>query len=330
MKAFIHHGLPGFEGAAYRDMPEPTAGPGQVRIRLKTAGLNRRDLRILHAGKEGDPPIILGSDGAGVIDQIGPDVHGIHQGDEVIINPTLHWFKNTPAPPPNYEILGSPTHGTFADFIVISADQVEPKPSYLSWEEAGVLPLSALTAYRALFTRGRVQSGQTVFIPGAGGGVATYLVQFAKAVGARVCVASRSEEKRQHIRKLGADVIIETGQDWLEALEGDKVDLVIDSVGAATFDKCLTILKPGGTLVTFGATAGDEIQLNLRSFFYGQFNLLGSTMGSQEEFREMLQFITKHQIRPVIDQYFPLSEARQALHRLQETHNFGNIGLHIS
>ncbi|WP_047153957.1 zinc-binding dehydrogenase [Aneurinibacillus tyrosinisolvens] len=330
MKAFIHQGPAGFAGAKYTEMPEPMAGPGQVRIRLKTAGLNRRDLRVLNLNAESGLPIILGSDGAGIVDQVGSGVEGFRQGDEVIINPTLHWLKNTPAPPANYEILGSPTHGTFAEAIVISAEQVELKPAYLSWEEAGVLPLAAVTAYRALFTRGQLQSGQTVLIPGAGGGVATYLIQFAKAAGARVVVTSRSEEKRKEARKLGADAAIPTGEEWLDALGGEKVDLVIDSVGAATFDKCLSILKPGGTLVTFGATAGDEVRVDIRSFFYGQFNLLGSTMGSREEFRDMLQFIAKHEVRPVIDSCFSLPEAEQALRRLQDTQNAGKIGLHIN
>ncbi|WCK52701.1 zinc-binding dehydrogenase [Aneurinibacillus sp. Ricciae_BoGa-3] len=329
MKAFVHEGAPGLAGTKYTDMPDVAAGPGQVRIRLKTAGLNRRDLRVISLGKESDPAIIIGSDGAGVIEQVGLGVEGFKEGDEVIIFPTLHWLENTPAPPENYEILGSPTHGTFAEAIVISAGQVELKPSYLSWEEAGVLPLSAVTAYRALFTRGQVQPGQRVLITGAGGGVGTYLIQFAKAAGATVCATSRSAQKREQLVKLGANIVVPTEEDWLEVLEGEKVDLVIDSVGAATFHKCLNALKPGGTLVTFGATAGDEIKIDIRSFFYGQLNLLGSTMGSREEFRGMLQFITKHEIRPVIDRYYPLSEAGQALSRLKETQNMGNIGLHI-
>jgi zinc-binding alcohol dehydrogenase/oxidoreductase len=330
MKAFVHDGAPGVEGAKYTDMPDVAAGPGQVRIRLITAGLNRRDLRVLSLAKESDPAIIIGSDGAGVIDQVGSGVEGFKLGDEVVISPALHWLKNTPAPPANYEILGSPTHGTFAEAIVISAEQVERKPSYLSWEEAGVLPLSAVTAYRALFTRGQVQPGQRVLITGAAGGVGTYLVQFAKAAGAVVCVTSRSGEKREQLLKLGADIAIPSEKDWVDALDRKKVDLVIDSLGAATFDKCLSVLNPGATLVTFGATAGDEIKMDIRSFFYGQFNLLGSTMGSGDEFRDMLQFITKHGIRPVIDRYFSLSEAGQALSRLKETENTGKIGLRIS
>jgi zinc-binding alcohol dehydrogenase/oxidoreductase len=330
VKAYIHQGEPGFAGARYTDVPEPVAGPGQVRVRMRTAGLNRRDLRVLHLAKATDPAVILGSDGAGVIDQVGEGVEDWKVGDEVVINPSLHWFETTPAPPPNFEILGSPTNGTFAEAIVLPAEQVERKPGFLTWEEAGVLPLAALTAYRALFTRGHLVGGQTVLIPGAGSGVATYLVQFAKAAGARVYVTSRSEDKRQRVRQLGADLAIPSESDWSKELGGEKVDLVIDSVGAATFDKCLQVLKPGGTLVTFGATAGDEVRIDIRSFFYGQFNLLGSTMGSREEFRAMLRFVEQHQIHPVIDRFFPLAEADAALTRLADSENFGKIGLTIA
>lgn len=329
MKAIVGQGVSGFAGVQYRDVPTPAPGPGQVQIKLQTAGLNRRDLRVISLVKEGDGPVILGSDGAGIIHQVGSDVHNVQVGDEVLIHPALRWLENTPAPPTNYEILGSPTDGTFAEFIVIDAHHVAKKPGYLSWAEAGVLPLSAVTAYRAMFTRGQLQAGQTVLIPGVGGGVATYLVQFAKAVGARVVVTSRSTEKRKLAENLGADVVLDTTQEWLKQLGGHKVDLVIDSVGAATFDQCLSTLKAGGTLVAFGATAGDEIRMDIRSFFYGQFNLKGSTMGSRAEFDAMLEFITKHQIRPVVDQSYSLSEAVDALHKLSETRNFGKIGLNI-
>ncbi|WP_029420374.1 zinc-binding dehydrogenase [Alicyclobacillus macrosporangiidus] len=329
MKAFVHFGEPGLAGTRFTDVPDPQPGPGQVRVRLNTAGLNRRDLRVTNLAKPGDPLVVLGSDGAGVIDQVGEGVPNVRAGDEVVINPSLNWFENAPAPPPNHEILGSPTNGTFAEFIVIDARQVEPKPAHLTWEEAGVLPLAALTAYRALFTRGRVQAGQTVLIPGAGSGVATFLVQFAKAAGARVVVTSRSEEKRRRAEALGADVSIPTETDWLAALGGEKVDIVIDSVGAATFGKCLAALKPGGTLVTFGATTGDDVTIDIRSFFYGQFNLLGTTMGSRDEFREMLRFVAEHQIHPVLDRVYPLADAGEALRRLRDGEQFGKIGLRI-
>src|SRR5690625_3565110 len=147
--------------------------------------------------------LILGSDGAGVIEAVGEGVDQFAVGDEVIINPSLRWDKNSDAPPEGFDILGMPDHGTFAEKIVISANQVEKKPHYLTWDEAGVLALAALTGYRAMFTKGKLQEGQTVFIPGAGSGVATYMIQFAHAVGARIIVTSRDKRKREKTLKDG-------------------------------------------------------------------------------------------------------------------------------
>lgn len=329
MKAIVHHKEVGLAGVELIEMEEEKPEAGQVKIRLRSAGLNRRDLLVTRRHGEDEPALILGSDGAGVIEEIGENVDHLQVGDEVIINPSLGWPTKSDAPPAGFEILGLPDHGTFAETIVISADNVEPKPASLTWEEAGVLPLAALTAYRALFTRGKIQAGQTLLLPGAGSGVVTFILQMAKAVGARVIVTSRSAEKREKARQLGADLTIDSNADWNEALNGEKVDLVIESVGAATWDKSMGQLRPGGTIVIFGATAGDEITFNLRHFFYGQYNLLGSTMGSAEEFREMLQFVEKHKIKPVIDRVYPLAEGVQALKRLKDTENFGKIALRI-
>lgn len=329
MKAVFHEGKPGLEGVQIADTDDRKPQAGEVKVRLKAAGLNHRDLFVpkRHGGE--DSAVVIGSDGAGIIEQIGKGVQGVEEGQEVVINPSLHWEKNTSAPPAGFEILGLPDDGTFADSIIVPAENVEPKPAYLSWTEAGVLPLGALTGYRALFTRGDIQAGQTVLIPGVGSGVATYMVQMAKAVGARVIVTSRSEEKRNHALELGVDRALDSGTDWQNELQDETIDLVIDSVGAATFNSSLGVLKRGGTMVIFGASAGDEVNVNLRAFFYGQYNLLGSTMGSAEEFREMLQLISDHKIKPVIDYTYPLSETMQAFKRLEAGEQFGKIGLTI-
>lgn len=329
MKAIVHEGKAGRNGLVLRDMEEKQPGAGEVRVKLKTAGMNHRDLFVLHRHKPTDPPLIIGSDGAGIVDAVGEGVTNVGVGDEVIINPGLGWEKNSDAPPPGFEIVGLPFHGTFAEYIVVPAENAVPKPEFLIWEEAGVLSLAALTAYRALFTRGKADSQTTLLLPGVGSGVITFILQFAKAVGATVYVTSRSEEKRRQAIALGADKAIDSNDDWNEALEGEKVDLVIESVGAATFNKSIAQLRPGGTIVTFGASAGDEIKLDLRNFFYGQFNLLGSTMGSAEEFQSMLHFIEKHRIKPVIDQIFPLSKYEEAFQRLEDAEQFGKIGFLI-
>ncbi|HET7579321.1 MAG TPA: zinc-binding dehydrogenase [Bacillales bacterium] len=329
MKAVVHQDVTGLEGVRIVDQEDRKPEAGEVKVRLKAAGLNHRDLFVPQRHNPEDPPVVIGSDGAGVVEAVGEGVNGIEKDSEVVINPGLGWEKNSPAPPKGFEILGLPDDGTFAQSIIIPAENIEPKPNHLSWEEAGVLPLGALTAYRALFTRGGIRPRQTLFIPGVGSGVATFLVQMAKAAGARVIVTSRSEEKRNRALELGADRAIDSNADWQAELENEEIDLVIDSVGAATWNRSLDVLQRGGTMVVFGASAGDEVQVNIREFFYGQYNLLGSTMGSAEEFREMLQFIEEHGIKPVIDQVFPLTDAKQAFQRLEAGEQFGKIGLAI-
>ncbi len=329
MKAIVHAKNAGVAGLSYREMEEMLPNVGEVRIKLKTAGLNHRDLFVLNRHLPTDPPLIIGSDGAGIVDAVGEGVTNVQIGDEVIINPGLGWKENSEAPPKEFDIVGLPGHGTFSEKIILPAENAVPKPTHLTWEEAGVLALPALTAYRALFTRGKLSAGKTLLIPGIGSGVATFILQFAKAAGATVYVTSRSQEKCQLALELGADKAIDSNGDWDQALSGEKADLVIESVGAATFHKSLNQLRPGGTIVAFGASAGDEIQLNLRDFFYGQFNLLGSTMGSAEELSEMIDFIESHKIKPVIDQFFTLHQFEQAFERLNKAEQFGKIGFSI-
>lgn len=325
MKAYVYE----FGQHKLMNMPDVTPKANEVVVSLKVAGLNRRDLYIANRLGPNEEALILGSDGAGIIEAIGKGVVNVRVGDEVIINPSLRWEDNTVAPPADFDILGMPDHGTFAEKIVIDAEQVEAKPTYLSWEEAGVLALSGLTAYRALVTKGKVTANDTVFIPGAGSGVATYMIQFAKALGARVIVTSREEAKRKAALELGADIALATNDDWPEELAEESIDIVIDSVGAATFNRSLSLLKQGGTFVLFGATAGDEVRFNLREFFYGQYHLLGTTMGSREELREMLKFIEKHNIKPVVGHSYPLDQIADAFQLLEENKQYGKIAITI-
>ncbi|QKY68875.1 zinc-binding dehydrogenase [Lentibacillus sp. CBA3610] len=326
MKAFVHE----YGELKIKDMNEPFADHGQVAVSIKFAGLNRRDVAV--PGRRGDEAgaLILGSDGAGVIESIGEGVSEFSIGDEVIINPSLGWYENSEAPPKQFDILGMPDNGTFTESVVLPAEQIEKKPEHLSWDEAGVLALSGLTGYRALFTKGNLQAGDTLFMPGAGSGVATYLIQFAKKAGARVIVTSRSEAKRKQALELGADRALDTNSSWPEELKEETIDIVIDSVGQATFNRSLEVLEKGGRFVTFGATTEDAVELNLRKFFYGQYKLIGSTMGSQEELRDMLTYITEHQIHPVVDQSFSLDEAQSAMEYLSESKQFGKVALRIS
>jgi len=309
------------------EMPEPEAQHGEVVVRLKVAGLNRRDLYIQNRWGKKDVPLILGSDGAGIIEAIGEGVTDFTIGDEVMINPSLNWVKNSDAPPKGFDILGMPDHGTFAEKIAITSNQVERIPSHFSWEEAGVFVLSALTGYRALFTKGDLQSGDAIFIPGVGSGVATYMVQLANAIGAKVIVSSRDNDKRKKALEIGAFKAIDTNGDWQQLLSDESIDIVIDSVGGATFNRSLQILKQGGTMVTFGATTDDVVSINIRDFFYGQYKLIGSTMGSKEELGDLISLMKKHELKPIVGKTFSFNDIQTAFDFLEENHQFGKIAI---
>lgn len=326
IKAYVHQGNQLSLGSIEETAPEKN----QVKVNMKTAGLNRRDLMIPARRGYNEQPLALGSDGAGVVEAIGEGVVDFKVGDAVIVNPGIGWLNNGDVAPEGFEVVGYPGHGTFAEKYLVDADYLERKPDFLTWEEAGVLALAGLTGYRALFSKGKVSKGDTVFVPGAGSGVATYLVQFAKAAGARVIVSSRSNEKRAAALLIGADRAIDTNADWKDALKNETIDLVIESVGEATFNRSLAVLKRGGKVVTFGATTADNVTINLRTFFYAQQQLLGSTLGSREELREMLAFIQQHQIHPVVDRVLPLEATDQAFEFLKDSHQFGKIAIRIS
>ncbi|WP_430786309.1 zinc-binding dehydrogenase [Virgibacillus flavescens] len=326
MKAFVHDN----QKLDIKSIKDPSLKEDEVLVGIRSAGLNRRDIGIPgRRGKE-ETTLVLGSDGAGIIEKIGSNVTDFAVGDEVIINPSLNWENLSDTSPQGFDILGFPTHGTFAEKIAISSEQVEKKPSHLSWDEAGVLALSGLTGYRALFSKGGLKEGETVFIPGAGSGVATFLIMFAKSIGAKVIVSSRSEEKRAKAAQIGADIVLDTNSNWQEELANETVDLVIESVGRATFNRSLEVLKKGGKVVVFGATTEDTVDLNLREFFYGQYQLLGTTMGSREELRDMIAFIEKHDIHPVVDSTFELNHAKEAFYYLKEGNQFGKVCIKIS
>ncbi|MDK8179785.1 zinc-binding dehydrogenase [Paenibacillus sp. UMB4589-SE434] len=326
MKAIVHFGSTELGGLSYNDIDMVQPGSGDVLVKLKAAGLNHRDLFLMKARTEQDAPLILGSDGAGTIVEVGEGGDKDSIGKDVVLNPTLNW-PITDEVPELPVILGSPSEGTFAEYVVVAAQQAVEKPAYLTWEEAGVLPLAALTAYRALFTRGELKAGQHVLIPGIGSGVATYALLMAKAAGAHVTVTSRSEYKREMALKHGADLALDSQEDWSKALHGEKVDLVIDSIGPATFSKYFDVVKSNGRIVTFGASSGDVIQFPIRALFFPQISIIGTSMGSSEEFAAMLRYMNEHAIRPVIDRMYPLEETVLAFQRMKNGEQFGNIGL---
>jgi len=313
-------------------VPDPEPGPGQVVVSLMAAALNRRDVFVRKGVAKVPLPLTPGSDGAGVVHAVGTGVFGVAEGDEVVILPSLSWGADLRAPGPGFRILGGPDQGTYAEQIVIPAENVFPKPSRLSWHEAAALPLAGLTAWRALMTRARIIPGETVLVIGIGGGVATFALHLAKAAGCRVVVTSSSNDKLAAARDLGADVGVnyaEAGDDWPAAVReanGGGVDVVIDSVGstwAGSVDAC----APGGRVVVFGGTGGGKVQLQVRPVTVGQIALLGTTMGSPAEFRQLLTAVDTQDWCPVVDSVRPLADAAAAHEREENGLHFGKLVL---
>jgi len=314
-----------------KDLPAAPVGPGQVRVRLRAAALNHRDVWIQQGLYPGiQLPVTPGSDGAGVVAEVGAGVDAAWVGRDVILNPALEWGDDPRAQGPRFRILGLPDAGTFAEEIVISAAQLAPKPAHLSWEEAAALPLAGLTAWRALFTRARLQAGERVLVTGTGGGAALFALQFAVAASAQVWVTSGNEEKLARAEQLGARGGVNyRSPDWAERLaaRAGAFDVIVDSAGGEGFGKLIDLAAPGARLVFFGATAGNPKLFEMRKCFFRQINVLGTTMGSPADFAGMLQFVTAHKIRPVIDTTFPLASAEEAFRRMADGAQFGKIVL---
>jgi NADPH:quinone reductase-like Zn-dependent oxidoreductase len=334
MRAVVLRELGDPEVLRLEEVPDPQPGPGEVLVRLEAAALNHRDVWIrkgLYAGIK--VPIILGADGAGEVVAVGEGVDSSFVGWRVVINPALDWGKNPRVQGPNFRILGLPDDGTYAELVKVPASSVHPIPTGLSVEEAAAIPLAGLTAYRAVVTRGQVRPDEIVLITGVGGGVATFALQIARFNGARVFVTSGMDEKLDRARSLGAEGGVNyKDSDWALQLKdqmGGAPDLIIDSVGGATFDTLLDLAAPGGRLVSYGATLGAVPNLAMRRVFWKQLTILGSTMGTDQEFADMLKLFDSGAIAPVVDQVFPLAEAAAAQRRMEEAGQFGKIVLRI-
>ncbi|KMY54274.1 alcohol dehydrogenase [Bacillus sp. FJAT-27231] len=333
MKAIVLKELGGPDHLSYEEVVTPKPKGNEVIVKLKYASLNRRDVWIPYGKYPGiELPAILGSDGAGEVAALGENVKNIEVGSEVIINPSLNWGESDAFNGPGYSILGMPTNGTYAQYVAVPIENVYPKPEYLSMEEAAALPLSALTAYRAVVVRGEVKRDETVFIPGIGSGVALFALQIATAAGANVYVTSSSDEKLEKAKELGAIGGANYRSDtYVRDLKGEigGADLLIDGVGGKTFNDLIQLAKMGGRIVNFGATAGPVPDLVLPRLFFKHLDIKGTTMGSSRDFEEMLQFFADHEIRPVIDRIFPLQEAAEAQRYMEKGQQFGKIILEI-
>jgi zinc-binding alcohol dehydrogenase/oxidoreductase len=308
------------------DVPAPRAEPGWTVVELRAAALNWHDV-LVRQGKYASPlPHTPGADGAGI---------DLTTGEDVVILPSLWWGDDESAPGPRWEILGDHRPGTYAERVAVPTDCVAPKPAGLSWVEAAALPLVGLTTYRALVSRGRLRSGESILVLGAGGGVATMAVALGCAIGARVYVTSSSDRKIDGACDLGALGGVRYDGDaastWPDAardLVPGGFDLVLDSVG--TWPDSVRALRPGGRLVVLGASRAELAPLDVRSFYFGQYDLLGTTMGSPRDFAGLLDLMTERHLRPpVVDRILPLDDVAAAHRYLESGLAFGKVVLEL-
>ncbi|HTU69436.1 MAG TPA: NAD(P)-dependent alcohol dehydrogenase [Candidatus Baltobacteraceae bacterium] len=322
MRAVRLHEIGGPQNLRVDEIDRPVATAAEQLVRVAAAAFNRRDVFITQGLYPGIAlPRTLGSDGAGVVER---------SGAEVVIDPMLDWGDDPRVWGANASILGMPHDGTFAQYVAVPKENVYPKPSHLSMEEAGALPLAGLTAYRATFTRGELRAGETVLIPGIGGGVQTFVLLFAKAAGARAIVTSGSKEKLERARELGADVMLDYREDpdWHKRLRRGEVDLVVDSSGGDTLNKALGVVRTGGRVVLYGGTR-PEATIRIFPIFWNHLDVRGTSMGSPADFRAMLAFVAKHEIKPSIDRVYAMDDVVAAAERMARGEQFGKIVLKI-
>ena len=325
------------------DAPTPTAGPGDVLVNIRAAALNHRDVFVQQGRYPGIKlPVILGSDGAGVVTETGEGVDRVWRGQEVIINPSLHWGPNPGFYGADFKILGMPDNGTFAEYVAVPVKYVHHKPAHLTFAQAAALPLAGLTAWRALMTRACLhaegsQTPEKVLITGIGGGAALFALQFAVGAGAEVWVTSGSEEKLAKAKELGAKGGVNYHEpDWAKTLmaqtggdRGGYFDVIIDSAGGAGFARLIDTAAPGGRIAIFGGTTGNLTDIAPPKLFFKQLTITGSTMGTEREFADMIAFVNREELIPVVDGTFALADAELALRRMDEGKQFGKIILNV-
>ncbi|HEX2188590.1 MAG TPA: zinc-binding dehydrogenase [Longimicrobiaceae bacterium] len=339
MRAAIFHEHGGPEVVRIEEIPRPEPGPGEVRVRVRAAAMNHLDLWV----RRGLPidttmPHVGGSDVAGVVDALGPGAEGVAPGERVVVNPSLscgrcEWCAAGEVPLcPEYRILGEHTDGGFTEYVAVPAANVYRIPDELSFEAAAALPVSYMTAWRAVVGRARVRPGEDVLVLGASGGTAAASVQVAKLCGARVFAVTSGARNVARVRELGADVVYDREQtDFSRQVFQDTgrrgVDVVVENVGEATWKGSVRALARGGRLVCYGATTGPRAEIDLRVLFWKQLEVIGSTMASRPEFEAMLRAAFRGDLVPVVDSVLPLERAREAHERLEAGGQFGKIVL---
>lgn len=344
MKAVRIHQHGGSDQLRYEDAPEPLiTSPDEVIVKLKAAALNHIDIwtRLGVTGMAIPLPHILGADGAGVVVETGAHAANVRSGDAVCLyaftgcDRCEFCLSGRDFMCVHVRSLGERLEGTYAEYVKLPAKNCFPIPAGFSFAEAAAFPLVFITLWRMLITNARLKPGETLLIIGIGGGVASASLQVAKRIGARVIVTSGSDEKLARATALGADHGINHAErdftaDVGRLTDNRGVDVVLDCVGGEVWQKSLAALTPGGRLVTCGATAGGQPSDDIEAIFSKHLKIYGSTLGSRDDFRQVLSFLDVSKIRPVLDRQFPLKDAAAAQQRMEQARQFGKIVLHIS
>ena len=328
MRAVRIHEDGGPEVLVLEEAPDPVAGPGEVLVRLRASALNHLDVWIRKGLPSVPKPRILGADGAGVVEALGDGVSGFEPGQRIVLNPGIEVGGG------RIHVIGEHGDGTNAELIAVPATNVHPIPDTLSFEEAAAFPLVFETAYRMLVTRAGLREGEWVLAWGIGGGVATATLAIGKALGANVMVTSSSEAKLERARELGADATVnhaagDVKEAVKEATDGRGADIVVETVGEATWATSLQVAAPGGRITVCGATSGPNPPAALHRVWWKQLSILGSTMGTGEDFAGAFELVKSGRARPVVDTVLPLEEIRAAHERLEAGEQLGKIVLTI-
>jgi len=346
MRACVLAAPGGIEHLQISDVPDALVpGAGEVRVAIRAAALNHLDLFVaegLPGGAEHFPHVV-GADGAGVIESVGSGVAAVRTGDRVMLNPGISDYTcefcraGEQSLCVSYRLLGEHLPGTAAELITVPAHNVARIPNItpeLTWPEAAAFSLVTLTAWRMIVTRAQVERGETVLVWGIGGGVSLAAMRIAKLFGARVIVTSSDDAKLAAARKLGADVTLnhrtqKVAQEVRALTNKRGVDIVVENVGAATWDDSLRCLCRGGRLVTCGATSGPAVSLDIRRMFWHQWTLMGSTMGNAAEYAEILRRLGNGALRPIVDRVYPMAAVRDAYEHLVKGEQFGKVVLEL-
>ncbi len=333
VKALMLKVANGPQSAVLTTSERPVPGSGEVLIALRAAALNHRELWIsrgLYPGMR--LPTILGADGAGVVTDVGDEVDRALIGREVVLYPGLNWGADEAFPGPEFGLLGMPGPGTIAQAICVPAGNAVAKPDHLDFAEAAALPVAALTAFRALTVKAGLRPAERVLITGIGGGVATFALLFAKAMGAQVFVTSGSETTLEEARARGADATFNyRDEQWGKSLRqaAGSIDVVFDGAPAAALPVYARSLAMGARVILYGSTGGPSFTASAPDLFLRHASIHGTAMGSPADFAAMLRFVTDHRLRPAIDRTFLLDDAVAALSCLDTGHGFGKVTIDI-